>query len=226
MIGIIIALKDEKKYLIKKIKNKKYIFKKKNIKIISGKLSNKQIIIVESGIGKTLSSISSLILINKYKPKLIINIGAAGSLKKNINNLDIVLAQKTQYHDIDLRCFKYKLGELPNTPRYFIINKNKYKKIKNIFNEKNIKYKEGLIITGDQFINNKKKIIKEFPKAISLDMECASIAHVCNIYKNPFISIKIISDELNNNAKIDFKKNINKISKKIYFLLKNIIFNL
>jgi len=55
----------------------------------------------------------------------------------------------------------------------------------------------GLICTGDQFITNREeldKIKSHFPAGLAVDMESASIAQTCYIYKVPFVSFRIISD--------------------------------
>ena len=56
---------------------------------------------------------------------------------------------------------------------------------------------EGLIVTGDWFVDSKDKmrsIIEKFPEAKAVDMESAAIAQTCHIYKVPFISFRVISD--------------------------------
>ncbi len=220
MIGIIIAIKEEYKKFIKKIKNKKikYI---QNKKIILGYINKKKIVFIESGIGKVFSSIATTLIIQKFKIKYIINIGTSGTLKKKINYLDIIIANKIKYHDVDITSFGYKLGQIPQTPKYFKINKKIIKKTKKKINKKNIHI--GEIISGDKFINNYKNIKKKFPKSISVDMESASIAQTCFLFKKKFLCIKIISDKSNKKSNIDFKKNINKISNKINKLLHSII---
>ena len=55
----------------------------------------------------------------------------------------------------------------------------------------------GLICSGDQFITNRKELDKikaTFPNGLAVDMESASIAHVCYMNKIPFLSFRIISD--------------------------------
>ena len=56
---------------------------------------------------------------------------------------------------------------------------------------------EGLIVTGDWFVDSKDKmreIIGHFPEAKAVDMESAAIAHTCYRMGVPFISFRIISD--------------------------------
>ncbi len=220
MIGIIIAIKEECKKFIKKIKNKKYLYIK-NKKIILGYINKKKIVFIKSGIGKVFSSIATTLIIQNFKIKYIINIGTSGSLKKKINYLDIIIANKIKYHDVNITSFGYKLGQIPKTPKYFKINKKIITKIKKKINKKNIHI--GEIISGDKFIKNYKKTKIFFPKSLSVDMESASIAQTCWFFKKKFLCIKIISDKSNKKSKKDFYKNINKISKKINELIHIII---
>ncbi|XAJ83078.1 hypothetical protein RJT65_00930 [Buchnera aphidicola (Mindarus japonicus)] len=84
-----------------------------------------------------------------------------------------------------------------------------------------------MLVTGDTFLKEKTYSIKNnFPLAIAIDMEACAIAHVCFIFKIPFLSIKIISDCSNQNSKKEFKKNIHLISIKSYLIIVEILTNL
>ncbi len=220
MIGIIIAINKESKKFIQKIKKKKYK-NIKNIKIILGYFKKKKIALINSGIGKVFSSIATTILIQKFKINYIINIGTSGSLKNKINYQDIIIANKIRYHDVNITEFGYKIGQIPKTPQYFKISKQIIKKIKKKINKYN--FHVGELVSGDKFINKKKKIKNNFPKAISVDMESAAIAQTCFIFNIPLICIKIISDKSNKKSRKDFYKNIYKTSKKINKILHLII---
>lgn len=55
----------------------------------------------------------------------------------------------------------------------------------------------GLICSGDKFITDRKEldtIKNNFPEGLAVDMESGAIAHVCHLFKIPFISFRIISD--------------------------------
>ena len=61
----------------------------------------------------------------------------------------------------------------------------------------NCKIHQGLIVTGDWFVDSKEKmreIIGHFPEAKAVDMESAAIAQTCYINKVRFISFRVISD--------------------------------
>ncbi len=222
MIGIIIAIHKEAEIFIKKIKNKQYKLIKKK-KIILGYINKKKIVFIKSGIGKVFSSIATILLIQNFKINYIINIGTSGSLKKKIYYQDIIIANKIRYHDVNITEFGYKLGQIPKTPKYYKTKIPTIDKIKKI--NKYYKYNTyiGELISGDKFINKYQKIKKNFPKAISVDMESAAIAQTCFIFNTPLICIKIISDKSNKESKKDFYKNIYKISIKINKILHWII---
>lgn len=224
-IGMIIAIPEEINILNQKLS----IYKTNHIYSILGmniyiyKLYYTTIFLIQSGIGKISSSIACCILINKYKVKFIINIGSAGSVNNNIKILDIILATDLIYHDVNLTNWGYAIGQIPKLPKSFHTNYILRNNIKDIFHQYNIRYHEGLIISGDSFIKDKKNIIQSFPYALSVDMESASIGQVCFQLQKPILIIKIISDLCNNHSSKIFKKHINKISYKIYKIIKYFI---
>ena len=79
---------------------------------IIGKLSNKDVVVTVSGIGKVRSAITAASLITNFKCSKIINVGIAEGLQ-NLNTLDVVLSTATAYHDVDVTAFGYKIGQLP-----------------------------------------------------------------------------------------------------------------
>lgn len=223
-IGFIGAISKEIKIFDKKIKQKKIIYKNYKINLVKFKKFN--VIIIKSGIGKVSSAIAATLLIKKFYPKFIINIGTAGSLSKKINISDIIISNKNTYHDVDITIFGYKYGQIPKNPYYFLSNEKLINISKNCAKKLKIKNKIGEICTGDSFINNKKKkkfIKKKFPKAMAVDMESASIAQVCYKFSIPFISIRLISDLSNKNSKSTFKKSINNHYEKMTLLIQKIL---
>ena len=81
MTGIICATETEMKAIINEIKN----IRENNIgKIIffEGKLNNKDIVFVQSGIGKVNAAITATLLIEKYDVDEVMFSGVAGALDK------------------------------------------------------------------------------------------------------------------------------------------------
>ncbi|MEG0252591.1 MAG: 5'-methylthioadenosine/S-adenosylhomocysteine nucleosidase, partial [Muribaculaceae bacterium] len=85
-----------------------------------------------------------------------------------------------------------KYGEASGFPLYF---KSDEGVIELLRSNDNIKI--GLICSGDKFIDDISEInyIKSnFPDALAVDMESASIAQVCELRNVPFLCIRVISD--------------------------------
>ena len=185
--------------------------------IFAGYLENQHIVIIKSKIGKVNSSNAVNVIISHFNISKVINIGSAGSLSDSLNIFDIVVANKVAYHDVDLTGFNYEYGQLPNSPAYFTTHIPEFK-------QNNLNYKIGMVVSGDQFINDindKALIIDHFSDAICVDMESASIAHTCHIYNKPLIVIKSISDKANNDSHLDFDNYIVKASSNLLAALVN-----
>ena len=51
------------------------------VKFYTGILKDREVVITQSGIGKVNAAISTTLLINKFKPDIIINTGSAGAFR-------------------------------------------------------------------------------------------------------------------------------------------------
>ena len=82
----------------------------------------------------------------------------------------------------------------------------------------------GRMITGEQFIeNNKREYIAAKYSPLSVDMETASIAHVCYVNGIPFISIRTITDTPDRSGISEFEKNCKKASQISANLVKSML---
>ncbi|MGL4391868.1 MAG: 5'-methylthioadenosine/adenosylhomocysteine nucleosidase [Fusobacteriaceae bacterium] len=229
-IGIIGAMHEE----IKSLKNDMVIEREENIagiKYFIGKILNKDIILVESGIGKVNSAICTTILIQKFDVKKIIFTGVAGAVSKELNIGDIVVGTDLVEHDFDCSAFGMSPGTIPRMDNSnFESDKNLFELAKKsaikVMGENKIKF--GRIISGDQFVADKDKIewLGKTFGAMCTEMEGASVAHTCHLFKIPFVIIRAISDKADGSAHVDFKEFVNiaaENSKKIVEdILKNI----
>lgn len=80
----------------------------------------------------------------------------------------------------------------------------------------------GKMVTGETFIDNKgrSEIISKF-NPLCVDMETASIAHVCYVNKIPFISIRSITDTEDERGVEVFESNCLMAAKKSIDFVKN-----
>ena len=201
-IGIIYAMDNEGAIIIKALKNKRKMQYGDCI-IYTGNINDNKVYITKSSIGKVNAAISATILINKYNVELIINTGIAGGLKP-LNPADTVLISKCSYSDFDLRAFGYDYGVLPNLPKFIEANPYFLNKIKDVFKEEKIDFKDNVtLLTGDAFRHSQKEFFEIPEGLVACDMEGTAIAHTCYKLKKDFIVLRFISDILDSNNHLE-----------------------
>lgn len=193
-IGIIGAMEIEINKLIKNIKNCTEN-KVANRTFYTGTINDKQVVVVESGIGLVNAAITTQILIDYYKPDYIINSGIGGSLRDDIKIFDVVISTDCIEYEFDVTCFGYEKGQIPNREKKEFPT-SKY--LADIIESLNLRLNlhRGRIISSDKFLSDLKKrneLAKIFD-ASCVEMEGASIAHVCSDNNVECIIIRTISD--------------------------------
>ena len=222
MIGIIGAMHEEiveLKGILKNIEEKEIA----GMLFMKGKLNSKAVVLVESGIGKVNAAICTTILINEFKSEKIIFTGVAGGVNPILNVGDIVISKDLIQHDVDVTAFGCRHGEIPRMDNYIfeadeILAEKAYNAAKYLFKDKNIV--KGRVISGDQFVSSaeKTKWFQEIFNGDCVEMEGASVAHVCYLFKIPYIVIRSISDKADHSAGVDFntfKHEAARVSKEI-----------
>lgn len=150
------------------------------------------------GIGKVNAALGAQRMINEFKPDVIISSGCAGGNGDEVNVQDVVVSSELTYHDvycgtaIDTTTQYGQVQGLPvryqADPRLLAIAKSL---------KLDIALHEGLIVTGDWFVDSKDKmreIVGHFPEAKAVDMESCAIAQTCYLNQVPFISFRVVSD--------------------------------
>ena len=66
--------------------------------------------------------------------------------------------------------------------------------------------KKGLIVSGDQFVQDeaKQRILSHFPDALVAEMEAAAVAQVAYQFNTPFIVLRGVSDLANGDSGVVF----------------------
>lgn len=225
-IGIIFAMQEElielKKYL--HINNEKKIY---DLIFYEATLNNQNIILTESGIGKTNAARTTQILIDYYKPEAIFNIGVAGGIAKNLKVGDVIISTSLVQHDFDITAFDHPKGYIPNIGNTIPIDNNLLNTTKTILDTNNISYKEGVIASGDIFCTKESmatKINTQF-NALCVEMEGASIAQTAYLSKTPCLVIRSISDCPDNNNKVTYEEFLENSSKKVAQIMYTILTN-
>jgi adenosylhomocysteine nucleosidase len=206
-IGIIGAMEPEVVHLIHSITAPVHSVIA-GIEFISGQIAGKDVVVTRSGIGKVAASIATTLLIERFSVTQVINTGSAGGFVDSLKIGDIVISSEVRYHDVDVTAFGYEIGQMAQQPAAFTpdpVLVTAAKKVVSALGE--VQAIEGLICTGDSFICDpeRTKVMRvNFPTMAACEMEGAAIAQVCHQFKVPFVVIRSLSDNANNDSPVDF----------------------
>lgn len=218
MIGIIVAEEKE----LNAVKDIMESIEEINIyeKIFyNGLIENKNVVVVKSNVGKVNSARSCQILIDKFNPNLIINVGTAGSVDNCLEIGNVIVANTLVQYDFDVTPFGRKLGEIENIGESI----KEKEELLNLFDGMDVTI--GCIASGDKFIVDidEKNNIRNIFNALCVEMEGASIAQVCYLDNVPFLVIRSITDKLDGSSKVDFEEFLELSSKKATNILREIL---
>ena len=210
MIGIICAGDREVAPFIPLI-DKCSVSEKAMLKFYNGEIDETSVVTLFCGVCKTNAAIATQILIDTYNCDAIINAGTAGGMDKDVKSFDTIVSTESAYWDIHEGILT-KFHPWMETV-YFKADDNLLAMAKRVANENCFKRQVhfGRMITGESFIEDKYRDelnVKFSP--LCVDMETASVAHVCYVNKIPYIAIRTITDTAD--AASDFERNCDKAS--------------
>ena len=199
MIGIICALKFEVDGLKALMENAETT-RKAGLDYISGTIYGKDVVLLESGVGKVNAAVGTQIMIDLFKPEVIINSGIAGSLTKILTIGDIVISSDCVEHDINCTELGEPRGQIwfPDEKRIAIpVDKEISEKLAECCQNLGAHVHIGRIATGDFFVTYRRKrefIAYEFD-ALCCEMVGGAVGQVCYMNKVPFTILRSISDD-------------------------------
>lgn len=206
MIGIIGAMEIEVKNLVSAMTESKKT-ETANLVFYTGKLSGKDVTVVQSGVGKINAALCAQILCREFKCDCVINTGIAGAMAKGLGIFDFVVSTAAVHHDVDVKIFGYEYGHVPGIKvRDFPADEKLIAAVERAFAAsescKDRKLVKGLIASGDQFISSgdRKDFIKQTFNAACCEMEGASIAHACYLNGTSFVIVRCMSDMADDSA--------------------------
>ena len=208
MLGIIGAMEIEVNRIKEQMENVS-VTDKAGMSFFEGKWNGNDVVVVRSGIGKVNAAVCAQILADTFHADAIINTGIAGSLKNEINIGDIVLSTDAIQHDMDAQGFGYAPGVIPQMEvSDFQADEKLIELAKKCCAEvcPDIQVFTGRVVSGDQFISDKKKkewLSSQF-EGLCAEMEGAAIAQAAYLNHVPFLIIRAISDKADDSATMDY----------------------
>jgi adenosylhomocysteine nucleosidase len=188
-----------------------------------------EVITVKAGEGKICCASATQLIIDKYQPDFIFDIGASGSLTKKININDIVCCENSFEYNVDT-------GEdLVKTPDDFItstvFNKDSSKEVLKEFSNWAKKtmgtvIKVGNIASGEKDVDNKElsqKLHEKF-NAMACNWETSSVLKTAQLNGVKSLSFRVITDNADKSMDKDYNANNVKALKVMFPVLNKFIF--
>ncbi len=170
-----------------------------------GTIGNTEVVLVQSGIGKVNAAACAQILADCFEVTHILNTGIAGSLDDRLAIGDIVVSTDALQHDMDATPFGYEAGQVPGLSVTAFPADEEFRAMAVEAAHTaapDIQVYEGRVVSGDQFISSreKKDAIKAAFGGLCTEMEGAAIAQTAWLNHIPFVILRSISDNANDDA--------------------------
>ncbi len=164
---------------------------------------NVRIIFATSGIAKVNAALCTQVMIDTFSPDAILNIGVAGGGANDIHLCDIVISTAVTPHDLD----PHFLKDYPPYCAVFPADTTLITLAEETCAKFDYTAHKGLIASGEAFIADdavKEDIMQRLSPA-AMDMESAAVGHCAYLNGTPFVSIRCISDNADDNGEMSFE---------------------
>ena len=211
-MGIIGAMESEVQNLITRMEGVSYR-EKAGRRFAVGQLAGKEVVVVQSGIGKVAAAITAQILVDEFGVDALLNTGMAGGLDSRLAVKDLVIATAALQHDFDITAFGhargFMYGEDDQKPTLFVADADlcdKAKKAAEAVLPAGSKAIDGIVASGDIFVDDSalKAQLRDGFGAAAAEMEGAAIAQAAVANDVPFVIIRTISDLAEHQANVSF----------------------
>lgn len=207
MVGLIGAMTVEVEALIAKVTNRQ----ERKIGMdtfVSGQLYGKDAVLAVCGPGKINAALCVQSMILHYAPAWILNLGVAGAGEEGVSIGDMVIATAAVQHDVDTSPIGDPVGMIS---KINIIEIPCDAALRGRLMQaatclKDVRVHEGVIATGDQFINRgdvRQRIHTQFG-AKAVEMEGGAVAQACYMHGVPCGVLRSISDQANGQSDMDY----------------------
>jgi adenosylhomocysteine nucleosidase len=206
MIGIIGAMSAEVEALKAKIENTK-TERISGAEFVSGRLSGKDVVVAQCGIGKVFAAICAQTMILRYGATTLINTGVAGTLSDKIGILDFAISSGVVQHDMDTTAIGDAPGLISGINKVHFDTDSRAAEIVLAAAERlGIKARGGIVASGDKFVAqsaDKDRIVADFSADVC-EMEGAAVAHTAFVNGTAFLVVRAISDSADGGANMDY----------------------
>lgn len=190
-IGIMGAMPDEVAILAGKLGSEK-VTRLGGVDFYEGELYGRRVVLCCAGMGKVNAAAACQLLITSFGAEAIVFSGIAGNMTSRITIGDVVISDKVVYHDAEIsmvsQCYPH-LKEYTAAPALVAAAGAACEAA-------GVNYICGKVATGDQFVGDTetKNAIKAKCDPACVEMEGAAVAHVASKNDVPFVIVRAMSD--------------------------------
>ena len=175
---------------------------------VTGRLFGQEAVLAVCGPGKINAALCAQSMILRFHPDWVLNLGVAGAGDATVSIGDMVIATAAVQHDVDTSPIgdpvgmvsKINLIEIPCDAAL------RGRLVEAASTLPDVKVYEGIIATGDQFINSgevRTRIHGRF-HAMAVEMEGGAVAQACYMHGVPCGVLRSISDQANGASEMDY----------------------
>ena len=176
------------------------------LRVHEGKICGVPVVLAESSVCKVNAAMAAMVLIERCGVEAIFSGGTAGGMAEEVQLMDTVVMTECAHHDVA----EGILTEAhPYRSSIWFKSDEKLLKMarKTLGQDKTVRF--GRMVTGEVFITEegRARINREFAP-LSVDMETAAIAQVCEAMDIPFITVRSITDTAAHAGAEHFERNV------------------
>jgi adenosylhomocysteine nucleosidase len=196
-----------------------------------------EVVAVLCRIGKVAAATTVSTLIHRFGITHVVFSGVAGGLARGVQVGDVVVARHFVQHDMDasplfarfevplygqslFACDDFLSLALAQAAQQCLATLGEQGQDSGFLAGLNLKPQawtlhQGLIASGDQFIASnlqRQAILTALPDVLAVEMEGAAVAQVCHDFGLPFAAVRIISDQADETAHVDFAQFIAQVA--------------
>ena len=188
-----------------------------------------EVIAIKAGAGKIHCASATQLIIDKFKPDFILDVGAAGSLSEKLSINDIVCAEYSFEYDV---CTSEELSKMPDDLKTStVLNKVSSQEVIKEFSKwakgtMGTTIKIGNIASGEKDVNNKelRRELHEKLNAIACNWETSSVLKTAQLNGIKSFSFRVITDNADEDMNDDYNANNKKALEIMFPVLDKFIF--
>jgi len=174
-----------------------------------GRIYGIDVVLVCCHVGTVNAAIITSILIREFGASKVINVGIAGSTTTELHILDVVIADELVFHDADTEVLARYYPFRHSFPTDQYLRMLAVEAIHSL-EDRSFHWKMGRIASGDVFVCDSgcKKQIMHRCNPLCIEMEGAAIAQVALMSRVPFLAIRSLTDNADEDTEDSYNCNL------------------